>query len=764
MRRLCAVALAVALAGFGAYRPAARADDLWEPAFDPRYVVSPPLGKGPDGEGRVLRVNPRFRTRAAPAPHSLRVLGAEDVMRVGEVVVVAGDPETITSNNGQLGVDPAALGNVTQKALAFAGDHYEIVTVWQTFVDRGTDALAYALNVKNDVAGLGKRLRVQDLSRMYGSQGVLRTVVNMKDLGLGSTDDRINWDKTLETWGQETGHRFMAFLEVRDPRTGRASDLLLGRDCAHFDWFVDTRASVQDGLAWVDNANGTFTWNERAKRFGPLDLYGMGLMPADELPPFFAIVDVPNYTRPSCEAYQPGRIPTQNTVSGTRLDLTSDDLIAANGPREPAASSGYVRELQVVLTRPNESVTSVTAVGLAQRIDRARLWWEDWVRVASGNRLVVCSQSTQDCGDARSDVVGVEVVEPAVPRLGPVAFRMDLANTGALPATGLRGWIEVRAGDRLYSSGLPRDLEPLPAGATRAETFMVDLPDIPCGAEMSVVGRTQSAFHYDRRRVSRPVGVKTVWTEDFESEGGWSVNPEGTDTGQGATWERGKPELSFVVNRQTQPDAAHGGAAAFSTGRVPPEAGSTGGFAKRGRVTLQSPVLPLAGLRQPALRYFVTFAGMRSVGSGQIESSPQASLSVYARAVGDAPDAGADSSWTEIDRLSDAIFVEWQERVVAMPPALAGASALQLRFVAADDHGDGLGGVEAAIDDVSMTSVLPGCETPNTVDAGEGPALDDEGGCGCRLGGRTKEPRLLTLVCLLAWLARRRRSTSPPSP
>lgn len=676
--------------------------------------------------GMPVRVDPAFRMNVpvkAPA-HDAQTLRQEaaGVERVGEVLVVPGDAESVTMVGSRWGINPLALRNITRKAIAFAGDHYEIITIWVTFDDRGTDALAYALNVRNEVAGLGRRLAQVDQAGAYGSKGTLRTVVNMKSLGLSSGDAREGWTSTLETWGQETGHRYMAFLDIRDPRTGRSSDLLLGRDCAHFDWFVDTQASVQDGLAWKDNGDGTFTWIEQSKRYGNLDLYGMGLLAADEVPPFFAIVDVPNYVREGCDGFRSSRIPAQRTVSGTRLDLTIEDVIAANGPREPALSTGYMRELQVVVTRPGESASSTTAVGLARRIDQARLWWEEWARTASSNRLLVCTRSTADCGDARSDVVLVQPVLPAVPGLAPVDFRVDLANGGARPATGVKAWLEVQVGGSTFSSGPPRALEDLAPGANRTETFSVDLRGVPCGAVAKVVARTQSDVHYHRMTVSRPLGTEVAWSDDFEAERGWLVNPEGSDDGKGATWERGTPQASFVVDRQTQVEGAHGGLGAFATGLVPPDVGRSGGFVREGRVTLQSPVIPSAGLRQPQLHYVASVAAMEAAGGGAVSPSAQAYLALEVRSLAEPGDAGAGASWRQIDRISSQVSFVWQERVVPLPADLDLSGGIQLRFVAADENVAFPGGIEAAIDDVELLSNAALCEP-------------QEGGCGCRLGG-----------------------------
>jgi hypothetical protein len=756
------VVLVMGLASVAA--PKVASAQSWKSAFDPKSFVSPPLGAKADGFGGELRVDADFFARAAALRSSQPIHRAtEDIVRVGEVLVVPGDPDTVTAMGNRFGIEPTALKNITRKAIAFAGDNFEIITLWVTFDDRGTDALAYAVNVRNEVSGLGRRLSNLDLSGSYGSQGKLRTVVNMKSIGLSSTDERNNWKVGLAVWGQETGHRFMAFMDIRDPRTGRPSDRLLGRDCSHFDWFVDTQGSVQDGLAWTDNRNGTFTWTDSSVRFGNLDLYGMGLIAADEVPPFFAIEDVPNYKRPACADWRAGGIPTTRTVSGTRLDLSIEDVVAANGPRIPAESSGYVRELQVVVTRPNESVNSTIAQGLAQRIDKARLWWEEWARTASNNRMLICTSSTADCGDARSDVKAILPVESSIPVLGPVPVTVQLANPGMRVATGVKAWVEARVGDRKFLSGPPKVVAELAAGTERTEVFNVDVGPLPCGTELEITARTQSDFHYSRQRVSLPVGVKTFWTEGFETDSGWIVNPEGTDTGQGATWERGQPQLSFLADRVVQPDSAFEGTNAFVTGIVPVDSGLSGGFVKRGRVTLQSPIISTAGLGAVTLRYALSFSGMRAAGNGGVETSPQSFVSVEARSVGGGDDAASVGAWLEIDRLSDAFAAPWAARLARLPAELDTSHGVQFRFIAADENADGLGGVEVGIDNLSLTSTLTTC-AQNNADAGADGGADlgnDEGGCGCRLGRRANvnKASLGILACLLIglFLGRRRR-------
>jgi MYXO-CTERM domain-containing protein len=120
----------------------------------------------------------------------------------------------------------------------------------------------------------------------------------------------------------------------------------------------------------------------------------------------------------------------------------------------------------------------------------------------------------------------------------------------------------------------------------------------------------------------------------------------------------------------------------------------------------------------------------------------------------------------------------WQQRNIRLPGSLLPAAELRFRFVAEDATAE-TGAVEAAIDDLEVTSQLDRCY-PATGDAGApdtaGGAAGGGGdkGCRCRMGG--PEPARSGVVALLliltaAGFARRRqplraraplRGSSPP--
>jgi len=59
------------------------------------------------------------------------------------------------------------------------------------------------------------------------------------------------------------------------------------------------------------------------------------------------------------------------------------------------------------LMSPAETPDSPRVAALAARINRARMFWEQWNLEASRHRLVMCTQLTADCGDPRSDISGM---------------------------------------------------------------------------------------------------------------------------------------------------------------------------------------------------------------------------------------------------------------------------------------------------------------------------------------------------------------------
>ena len=713
------VAVVLSLLGAAAAVPA-RAEPgrpRWVSAHDPALQVKPPTMVGLDGKPGLLLAPEGFDERAAAFrqknPGYFPVEAG--VSQVGEVVVVEGSEEVLATDGATVAV---RMAGVARKVIERFGDTFQAMTIWLTFDETASSqAGAYEFTVKADVRGLG--ITPRDNGRAYGSDGVLRSVLNMKRIWQGvNQDTEAAWRPLLEIWGQESGHRWMMFMAVRDPRTGLPTDALLGRDCSHYSRFVDTQGSVHDGLAWTDNQDGTFTAGaDRTVRFGNLDLYGMGLLPPDEMPPFFFIDDIPDYRRSPCGQYASNPKPLQNRVSGTRVEVTIDDIVAANGPRIPSfdellagARQDYFREVQVLVTRAGETAQGPLASPVALRIDRARLLWEQWMRTATGNRMVVCTQVSQDCGDPRSDVVDLRFnPDGHSPAWGPLAVEVGIHNPGQREASGVGIQLHTTLDGK--TSTLSQMVGALPVGDRKTVRFAVDLRAAPCGAEVSVKAASQSDFHLHRRLQNLVLGAETVAEDGFESDSGWLVNPDGVDTSAAAAWERGTPERTEIIaGNAVQPEAAHGGTGAWVTGVAARAATGGDPFVRSGRTTLESPLFEAAAWREPRVRYWTSFAGMKGSPTGPgVVPSRDSRLIVQARGLPGGA-GGGGTEWVEIDRLENLITVGWVLRSVRVPGELLGRP-LKFRFIAEDANPQN-GGVEAAIDDLEITSNLPACYQP----------------------------------------------------
>src|SRR5204863_2791796 len=93
---------------------------------------------------------------------------------------------------------------------------------------------------------------------------------------------------TVSLMGQEVGHRWLAFLHSRDA-SGAGSDALLGRDKAHWSFFMDSDASVMEGNDIEDLGGGSFRTIAAVQRYSLLDQYAMGLVPDTGVPSFFYV-------------------------------------------------------------------------------------------------------------------------------------------------------------------------------------------------------------------------------------------------------------------------------------------------------------------------------------------------------------------------------------------------------------------------------------------------------------------------------------------
>lgn len=139
---------------------------------------------------------------------------------------------------------------------------------------------------------------------------------------------------------------------------------LLGRQQAHWSFYMHSSGSHDEGNQIEDLGGGAFRTGPTSQRYGPLDQYLMGVRPAAEVPPFFFI------RSPVLDGAQTAeRAPQSNVdIKGTKKEVTIENVIAAMGPRSPAPAQNPAPWRIAFLYVTDGSALDADAVALVDRI------------------------------------------------------------------------------------------------------------------------------------------------------------------------------------------------------------------------------------------------------------------------------------------------------------------------------------------------------------------------------------------------------------
>ena len=257
------------------------------------------------------------------------------------------------------------------------------------------------INVPN--RGIGAGYDTPHSGHYFGSDALL---VTMSPVYLGGP---FFWNETADLDGRPYGnfgvgirwvaheatHRWVAGLEFRNPETGRIESLR--DDWVHWSGWLHapavfpvwpgfassayTGASVNGGGVWTDNGDGTFTQTENAwalpSGLSALDLYSMGMIPPEEVPDTFILRDLPEGAEP------------HGTVRATKVPVRIEDVIAAVGPRVPAADASQKEfRLGVYLLHDGPTPRS----DMVEKARRVSAVVAEYFYRATGGRMLVTPQ------------------------------------------------------------------------------------------------------------------------------------------------------------------------------------------------------------------------------------------------------------------------------------------------------------------------------------------------------------------------------------
>ncbi len=271
---------------------------------------------------------------------------------------------------------------VAQSFFAHNPDAYDFLAVVTSFVfdagwgQHGDPIHGLYWGVKNDVSGIG--LGLFDHSQSFGS-GRLQGVIDANGLDLvRDPNGDLDQSRLLTILNHELGHRWLAHCRFVDSQ-GVVSGALQGVDDGHWSYLLDSDASYMYGADWRDNGDGSFTAVGIKQRYSDLDLYLMGMLAPDEVG-LVTLIDNP--------AIAPDQYPELGaTVTGAPETVALDQVIAAEGPRQPSFADAphELRIAVVYLAAPGAQIT-------AEELDFLAAARGDWARgffAQTGGRAVL---------------------------------------------------------------------------------------------------------------------------------------------------------------------------------------------------------------------------------------------------------------------------------------------------------------------------------------------------------------------------------------
>ncbi len=338
-------------------------------------------------------------------------------------------------------------------------DVYDFVYLLTDFQFDLGDAFAFYLPLRNDATGIGLEVGQSSDALTIGSQKV-QGILNLSNISQAYPASPVTRflgaNHALSIMGQEQGHRWLTYVGY----PGADPTLLLGRDDAHWNFFMNIestisspaarRSSSAEGSVWRDNGNGSFTSVNLVDGYSVLDQYLMGLRPASDVPDTFVITNTSGTVR----TRESNPFPNVN-VSGTKQTVTMSQILQANGNRTPNSTTANKNfRAAVVLLVQQGAVASQTTL---DKVTLYRLAWESYFR-QSTDGLATINTGLADLGTARTIVA-----------LSAASFKQTLAagEISALFGAGLSGSIAVAqsaplpttlAGTQVRINGTPAGL------------------------------------------------------------------------------------------------------------------------------------------------------------------------------------------------------------------------------------------------------------------------------------------------------------------
>lgn len=227
----------------------------------------------------------------------------------------------------------------------------------------------FFLPVRSMVPGLGRA--AEDQSQLFGAAGLAGVIAVGTGWyeALGDPDAAASSpDALLGKLMHETVHQWATSLRYRT-ESGAASTALLGRQGAHWSFFLKTGGSPLGGNDWrALDAERFVAMPPLGVRLSALDLYTMGVLPGSAVGP----IELLRPPTPCAECV--GERATEPIVLEAQVErIGIESIIAIQGPRPPAEPAGpLLRQTWLVVAPESRALDPALLAGLS----RLRLRWQ----------------------------------------------------------------------------------------------------------------------------------------------------------------------------------------------------------------------------------------------------------------------------------------------------------------------------------------------------------------------------------------------------
>ena len=628
-------------------KPGAGIDDEWV-----RRMSSPQLSD--DAWARLQSARAARGPVQPEAPNILVGPGALTspyAAAVGDIFVIQGSAATVVTTQGGVSFNHSGdgLNQVLSAVLGSLGDNYDFISVFTTFSDQ--NAAAYYMPIQQNTDGLGEcNLNTRETFGCLYSQfdGRLQGFVFMNSLDFWAAWDESydgfvhalnDFDATVfASLGQEIAHRWGSGLRFVDPRDGRVSKGLLGRDNSHWAAWVDTDGSVMDGWDWEIDGD-RFELVGDMNGFSTLDLYTMGAVPVAAAKPFFFIdnaifeingndfLGLDGRAIPADAVLQ---IPSDALLDengmhigarGERVDLTIQDVVDAEGNRcpDPDATQKTFRQAFVLVTLPTETASSEDVQFALTNLDTVRTTWEDWWLDRTNKNLRLCTDLVGNCTHPQIELGGGDVSFEGESLQPGAEANLELQVKNIGDAGLINPTIHIKADDDsapFLEFAADTDVDDVAAGSANPATIPIRVrDDYPCGAPATLtvtVSADNAATITETARLFP--GYKELIHATFdEGEDGFATNVDDKDGASSAAegaLARADVEMTCDMTKRTpERDASIGGRGAWVTGpgsdHVPDLIDGDNGTGSEldGDTSLWSSSIEVTGTRDPEFRF-----------------------------------------------------------------------------------------------------------------------------------------------------------------